>query len=85
MSDTPTLKKHCLIASKIAESSRKRKPKRLNPGVSRLCGHCNKKLSLKAFKKHEKLYKKPDQTWIANDIDAVPQLQGTSGSCKDQG
>lgn len=70
------LKKHNSLARKIAESSRKQ-PKRLNFVSSRLCGHCNQKLSLKVFKKHEKLYKRPDQSWIISD-DLVHQTSRSS-------
>ena len=70
------LKKHNSIARKIAESSRK-KPKRLNPASSHLCGHCNQMLSLKVFKKHQKLYMKSDQTWIISG--SVHQSTSISG------
>ena len=59
------MKKHNTLSRKIAQSSQK-KPKHSNPGSSRLCGHCNQKLSLKVFKRHEKLYRRMDQSWIAN-------------------
>ena len=58
--------KRSFLASRIAESSRK-KPKLSNPGTSRFCGHCNQRLSLKTYRKHEQLYKMSDQSWMGRD------------------
>ena len=72
------LKKHNSIARKISESSWK-KPKRLNPVSSHWCGHCDKRLSLKVFKKHQKLYMRLDQAWIASGSDLVDKSTSSSG------
>ncbi len=62
-----SLKRHNSLALKFAESSRKKR-KLENPASSHLCGHCNENLSLKVFRKHERLYKRLDQS-LLNDQD----------------
>lgn len=54
------LKRHNTLARKIAESSKKAK----HSEPSRMCGHCNQKLVLKVYKKHERLYRRSDKSWI---------------------
>ena len=65
LSMASNMKRHNILARKIAESSQK-KLKYTNPVSSRLCGHCDQKLSLKVFKRHERLYRRSDLTWITN-------------------
>ena len=62
------MKKHDTLVCKIAQSSQK-KPRHGNPVSSRYCEHCHQNLSLKVFKKHERLYKKSDQTWTTMSDD----------------
>ena len=71
------MKKHDYLARKIAQSSLK-KTRYGNPVSSRYCEHCCQNLSLKVFKKHERLYKKSDQTWttISDDDDVDASISG---------
>ena len=71
--DRPEIFKRSYLAPKEANSSRKR-PKLSTQASSFLCGHCNQRLSRKTFKKHEKLYKRSDQSWTKED----------EGLCEDQ-
>ena len=54
------LKRHNSLAQKIAESSKKAK----HAEPSHMCGHCNQRLALKVYKKHERLYRRSDESWI---------------------
>ena len=56
------LKRHNTLAQKIAESFKKAK----HAEPSRMCGHCNQRLALKVYKKHERLYRRSDESWIPN-------------------
>ena len=51
------------IASRISAASN-RNPKSNISRDCKLCLHCGQYLSLKTFKRHERLYKKSDGTWI---------------------
>lgn len=52
-----------MLTLKIAESSKK--AKHVEP--SRMCGCCNQKLALKVYKKHERLYRRSDESWIRSE------------------
>ena len=51
------------IASRISAASN-RNPESNISRDCKLCLHCGQYLSLKTFKRHERLYKKSDGTWI---------------------
>ena len=80
------------LASRLAQSSRQKSTTvalRANGLKSQLCGHCNKNLSVKTFKKHKKLYSRPDETWTKpvdeaeEDICSIDELPSMMGGVND--
>ena len=72
--EAPTLKRHNALAQKIAASSKKAK----HAEPSRMCGHCNQKLALKVYRKHERLFRRSDESWIPSG-DTEPQSSSSTG------
>ena len=59
------------VASRIAQS--RKRIRHSEQGNRRMCPHCDQSLCLKTFKKHERLYRKDDGSWVTEadtqDID----------------
>ena len=72
MSHSQKLKKHNSLALKaaVAELAAKKNHRLQRSSKSYYCGHCKQNLSIKVYKRHEKLYRRPDQSWISASISA---------------
>ena len=68
-----------LIATRVLKSERsvgkKAKLHRDTESQSRVCPHCDQLLNIKTYKRHEKLYRKDDGSWIV-----VSSRQTSEGS-----
>ena len=58
-----------LLATRIAES--RKKPRLSIPRNCQKCLHCNQRLTMKTFKRHQKLFCQSDGTWIKDDADTT--------------
>ena len=72
------IKRHNSLALKVAVAELAAKKKhRHRHRSNHYCGHCEQNLCIKVYKRHKKLYKRPDQSWISvADQDSCKTLEG---------
>ena len=58
------IKRHNSLALKVAVAELAAKKKHRHRS-NHYCGHCEQNLCIKVYKRHKKLYKRPDQSWIS--------------------
>ena len=54
-----------LVAARIAQS--KKRTRHLENSIRQICPHCNQSLCSKTFKRHKRLYKKEDGSWMMSE------------------
>lgn len=65
-----------LIATRVVESERGLKKAKLHNELQNIvCPHCDQLLNVKTYKRHEKLYRKADGSWII-PLSELDNLEG---------
>ncbi len=71
------LKRYNSLVLKAAVAKLATKKNQRRRSNSHYCGHCSENLCMKVYKRHEKLYKRLDQSWISStDQDSPRTLTG---------
>lgn len=71
------------LARRISAASRKRRKPQTSNSRRQICPHCKQSLTLKTYKKHQKLFLRSDKTWMSdNDED---RLAASDSSCETEG
>ena len=71
------------LARRISAVSRKRRKSQTSHRHRQICPHCNQSLTLKTYRKHQKLFLRSDSTWMSDNEE--DRLATSDSSCETVG